>query len=95
MIRNTLQDYHKITRNLNSAYDRNSIQKRKEYLSILFSIDRKLLTLAFEDNGQSKLDVAEVCQILNLNPESTKELIAYIPSLSRFKEYQLSLILDE
>ena len=73
------------------------IQFRRERSIHLFSfsIARKLLTLAFEDNGQSKLDLAEVCQILNLNPESTKELIAYIPSLSRFKEYQLSLILDE
>lgn len=47
------------------------------------------------DKGELRLDPAEVCQILNLNPESEEDLISYIPTLKRFSGYQLSLFLNE
>ena len=47
------------------------------------------------DKGELRLDPAEVCQILNLHPESEEDLISYIPTLKRFSGYQLSLFLNE
>ena len=57
---------------------------------------RKLESFAFDgDRGLLRLDPVEVCQILNLNPASEEDLIAYLPTLKRFSEYQLSLFLED
>ena len=54
------------------------------------------MSFIFEgENGPLKLDAAEVCQIMNLHPETEDDLISYLPTLKRFIEYHLSLFIEE
>ena len=48
------------------------------------------------EDGESKLDAGEVCQLLNLNPRDEEELLAYIPTLKRFnRDYQLTFFVND
>ena len=55
---------------------------------------RKLMTYEFAgdqmDAESMHLDEVEACQIINLNPGDTDELISYIPTMKRFGRYFLS-----
>ncbi|KAK8789435.1 hypothetical protein WA538_001109 [Blastocystis sp. DL] len=85
MIRDTLRD---CTAAVNSGPElpSNSVKSKKD----------KLMSFIFEgENGPLKLDAAEVCQIMNLHPETEDDLISYLPTLKRFSEYHLSLFIEE
>lgn len=96
MISNTLRDLTKIANEVNAMTDSGEIQKRKKYELIIILIGSYLESHKFDgEKGELRLDPAEVCQILNLNPETEEDLISYIPTLKRFYEYQRTLFLSK
>lgn len=71
-------------------------KRERSYYCIIWLICSNLESRSFDgDKGELRLDPAEVCQILNLNPMTEEDLISYIPTLKRFSGYQLTLFLNE
>lgn len=97
MLNNTLHDLTKIANAVNSVTNEGAVQKRKKFFyCIILLIHSNLESHVFDgDKGELRLDPAEVCQIINLNPMSEDDLISYIPTLKRFSGYQLSLFMNE
>lgn len=42
----------------------------------------------------TSLDPVEACQIINLNPGDTDELVSYLPTIKRFEQYHLSNFIE-